>query len=171
MCGIYRGRGSENDPAPFQSLRMGSTCPIMVPAEVANGGVAYRAQLPGFFHHEEVWVVSMRGQVDGRRERRPNIVKEGNKNLLPLPLWVKEKVDIQSCSKWHCFFLKEQCMKRCNFSQNTLFHLNKKWRQRKPYGHLFQIDPWSWISSIESLIGHQTSIFMQSSPWFDQIKP
>jgi hypothetical protein len=29
--------------------------------------------------------------------------------------------------------------------------------------------PWSWISSIKSLFSHQTSIFMQLSPWFNQI--
>jgi hypothetical protein len=44
---------------------------------------------------------------------------------------------------------------------------------------IFQINPsictpfhfgnWFWISSIRSLIGHQTSIVMQLSPRFDQI--
>ena len=34
---------------------------------------------------------------------------------------------------------------------------------------LFQFDHWFWISSIKSLIVHQTSIFMQLDPWFDQI--
>ena len=34
---------------------------------------------------------------------------------------------------------------------------------------LFHYGPWFWISSIKSLIGHQTSICMQLSPWFDQI--
>jgi hypothetical protein len=34
---------------------------------------------------------------------------------------------------------------------------------------LFHYGPWFWISSIEFLIGHQTSIYMQLSPWFDQI--
>jgi hypothetical protein len=34
---------------------------------------------------------------------------------------------------------------------------------------LLQFDPWFWIYAMKSLIGHQTSIFMQLSPWFDQI--
>jgi hypothetical protein len=35
--------------------------------------------------------------------------------------------------------------------------------------HLFRFGRWFQIFSIKSLIGHQTSIFMQLSPWFDQI--
>jgi len=34
---------------------------------------------------------------------------------------------------------------------------------------LFQLGLWFWISSMKSLIIHQTLIFMQLSPWFDQI--
>ena len=33
----------------------------------------------------------------------------------------------------------------------------------------FHFGPWFQISSIKSLIGRQTSIFMQLSPWYDQI--
>jgi hypothetical protein len=33
----------------------------------------------------------------------------------------------------------------------------------------FHFGPWFRISSIKSPIDHQTSIFMQLSPWFDQI--
>jgi hypothetical protein len=35
------------------------------------------------------------------------------------------------------------------------------------FTRLFQFGPWFWISSIKFLIVHQTSIFMQLSPWFD----
>jgi hypothetical protein len=34
---------------------------------------------------------------------------------------------------------------------------------------LFQFSPWFWISPIKSLIVHQTSIFTQLSPWYNQI--
>jgi len=61
--GIYRGSGSGIDPIPVLSLCMGvrPSCPIMVPGEVANEGVACRARLLDFhhplvFHHKEVWV-------------------------------------------------------------------------------------------------------------------
>jgi hypothetical protein len=37
------------------------------------------------------------------------------------------------------------------------------------FTRLFQFGPWFQISSIKSLIGHQTSIFMQLNPRFDQI--
>jgi len=37
------------------------------------------------------------------------------------------------------------------------------------FQRLFQFGPWFWIYLIKSSIGHYTSIFMQLSPWFDQI--
>jgi hypothetical protein len=63
----------------------------------------------------------------------------------------------------------------CNLTLNWL--INFQFLQFDPwfvnsiplYTRLFKFDPWFWISSIKSLIGHQTSIFMQWSPWFDQI--
>ena len=67
------------------------------------------------------------------------------------------------------FFFPVKCMKRRRFDQNASFHLNENWRQNGSICALFHYGPWFWISSIESLIGHQTSICMQLSPWFDQI--
>jgi hypothetical protein len=37
------------------------------------------------------------------------------------------------------------------------------------FERVLHFGPWSRISSIKSLIGHQTSIFIQLSPWSDQI--
>jgi hypothetical protein len=69
------------------------------------------------------------------------------------------------------FFISEQCMKRRCFFQNVSFHLNGNWRQNASdlksglqFARVLHFGPWSWISSIKSLIGHQTSIFMQLSP-------
>jgi hypothetical protein len=48
-------------------------------------------------------------------ERQTDAVKEGKKNLLPLPLCVREEEDAQCRSKQYRFglFFNEQCMKRC----------------------------------------------------------
>jgi hypothetical protein len=62
-------------------------------------------------------------------------------------------------------------MKRRRFSQNAPFHLNAFWRQNVldsksglQFKRVLHFSPWSRISSIKSLIDHQTSIFMQLSP-------
>ena len=62
-------------------------------------------------------------------------------------------------------------MKRRRFAQNAPLHLNKNWCQNTSdsksglqFARVLQFDPWSRIPSIKSLIGHQTSIFMQLSP-------
>jgi hypothetical protein len=84
-----------------------------------------------------------------------------------------EEEDPQCRSKRHrfglfFFFL----MKRRRFPQNAAFHLNGKWRQKTrqiqklvlQFARVLHFGTWSRISSIKSLIGHQTSIFMQLSP-------
>jgi len=90
-----------------------------------------------------------------------------------------EEEDLRCRSKRHrfgFFFGNEQYMKRRCFAQNVPFHLNGKWRQNITFSNqsfnlcaFFHFGPWFRISSIKSLIGHQTSIFMQLSPWFDKI--
>jgi hypothetical protein len=62
-------------------------------------------------------------------------------------------------------------MKRRRFFQNALFHLNGFWSQNVSdsksglqFKRVLYFSPWSRISSIKSLIVHQTSIFMQLSP-------
>jgi hypothetical protein len=66
---------------------------------------------------------------------------------------------------------KKKRMKRHRFSQNVSFHLNGNWRPNMSdsklgleFARVLHFGPWSRISSIKSLIGHQTSIFMQLSP-------
>jgi hypothetical protein len=52
--------------------------------------------------------------------------KEMKKNLIPLPLHVREEEDIQCRSKRHRFgFFYEQCMKLRRFEQNVPFHLKE----------------------------------------------
>jgi len=126
-------------------------------------------------------VVSVKGQVRGvgflgfGRERKDK--KMGGKMLL-LPLFSAcpgEEEGLWCRSKRHCllplFFFSVKRMKRRRFDQNTSFHLNENWRLKRVQFQispslcaLFHYGPWFWISSIESLIGHQTSIYMQLSP-------
>jgi len=62
------------------------------------------------------------------------------------------------------------------FCPKRAVSFKRKWRQNASISNqsfnlraFFDFGPWFRISSIKSLIGHQTSIFMQLSPWFDQI--
>jgi hypothetical protein len=63
-----------------------------------------------------------------------------------------------------------------SFCPKRAVSFKRKWRQNASISNqsfnlraFFDFGPWFRISSIKSLIGHQTSIFMQLSPWFDQI--
>jgi hypothetical protein len=65
--------------------------------------------------------------VFGFRERETVTAKKGMENLLPLPLRVHRKKVANNAIKTASFasFFKKQCMKRCRFEQNVLFHLNE----------------------------------------------
>lgn len=86
------------------------SCPIMVPGEVANEGVACRARLLDFhhplvFHHKEVWVAlgfdSVCASGGGAKwEETKGKKKKGLSSPVACP---GEEEEEQCRIKWHCF--------------------------------------------------------------------
>jgi hypothetical protein len=153
-------------------------CSAMAPTAVANGGVACGTQL--LWHLILRWVASDFGSKACGRKRQGK--KQGiKKQNLSSPVACPGEGEGETVPSKNgtvlflFFFFFGKCMKRRRFFQNASFHLNGNWRQSARFHvspsicALFNFGPWFWISSIKSLIGHQTSIFMQLSPRFDQI--
>jgi hypothetical protein len=73
-------------------------------------------------------------------------------------------------------FFFEIVHETASFYPKHAVSFKRKWRQNVSnsklglqFARIFHFGHWSRISSIKSLIGYQTSICMQLSPWFDQI--
>jgi hypothetical protein len=78
--------------------------------------------------------------------------------------------------KFSAIFILPLVFDLCTWTLNWLSHIQFSliwpmiWSISAPtITRLFQLGLWFWISSMKSLIIHQTLIFMQLSPWFDQI--
>jgi hypothetical protein len=131
-----------------------------------------------FLHHDSmwvwVWVVSVVLQV-GEWEWR----YRGDKLLVSLPLRVQGKKKTHSAIQNDIvltFFFMNSTWNDVVLTKTRRFILKEKGRQNVnflvlQFGCFFHLDPWFQISSIKSLIDHQTLIFIQLSPWFDQINP
>ena len=81
-----------------------------------------------------------------------------------------------SAPKFSAIFILPLVFDLCTWTLNWLSHIQFSliwpmiWSISAPtITRLFQLGLWFWISSMKSLIIHQTLIFMQLSPWFDQI--
>ena len=127
--GIYRGRGSGNDPAPSHRCAWGAKPPfhlVTTPAETSNGDVACRTRpLCLLIMRSCRWrpVLALK-HVGGRDKGKKT-------KLFFLCCTPKGRRRRNSAaSKRHRFiFFFFQRMKRRRFSQNAPFHLNENWRQ------------------------------------------
>jgi hypothetical protein len=129
--GIYRGRGSWNDPAPSHRCAWGGKPPLYLvtaPAETSNGDVACRTRpLCLLIMRSCRWRPVLALKHVGGRDK-------GKKKKLPFPCCTsrgRRRRNI-AASKRHRFislFFFFQRMKRRRFSQNAPFHLNENWRQ------------------------------------------
>jgi len=127
--GIYRGRGSWNDPAPSHRCAWGGKPPLYLvtaPAATSNGDVACRTRpLCILIMRSCRWRPVLALKHVGGRDK-------GKKTKLPFPCCTSRgrRRRNSAASKRHRFIsFFFQHMKRRRLSQNVPFHLNENWRQ------------------------------------------
>jgi len=126
--GIYRGRGSWNDPAPSHRCAWGGKPPLYLvtaPTATSNGDVACRTRpLCLLIIRSYRWRPVLALKHVGGRDK-------GKKTKLPFPCCTSRgrRRRNSAASKRHRFIsFFFQHMKRRRLSQNAPFHLNENWR-------------------------------------------